>query len=76
LLNYTFDAALKRTKVENFYKFISNKAKGILPIKSVLQLSVFSLFKNFPEVYEIWLEVAFIYMQESAGNNPGRCFAV
>lgn len=29
-----------------------------------------------PEVYEIWSGVAIIYMQESAGDNPGRCFAV
>lgn len=29
-----------------------------------------------PEVYEIWSGEAIIYMQESAGDNPGRCFAV
>ncbi len=29
-----------------------------------------------PEVYEIWAGRAIIYMQESAGDNPGRCFAV
>ncbi len=29
-----------------------------------------------PEVYEIWSGRAIIYMQESAGDNPGRCFAV
>ncbi|WP_102401431.1 glucose-6-phosphate isomerase family protein [Haloimpatiens massiliensis] len=29
-----------------------------------------------PEVYEIWNGEAIIYMQESAKDNPGRCFAV
>lgn len=29
-----------------------------------------------PEVYEIWSGKAFIYMQETAEDNPGRCFAV
>lgn len=29
-----------------------------------------------PEVYEIWSGKAIIYMQESAKDNPGRCFAV
>lgn len=29
-----------------------------------------------PEVYEIWSGRAIIYMQETAENNPGRCFAV
>ena len=29
-----------------------------------------------PEVYEIWSGRAIIYMQESANDNPGRCFAV
>lgn len=29
-----------------------------------------------PEVYEIWKGSAVIYMQESAGEHPGRCFAV
>lgn len=29
-----------------------------------------------PEVYEIWQGKAIIYMQESAKDNPGRCFAV
>ena len=28
------------------------------------------------EVYEIWSGVAYIYMQESAKDDPGRCFAV
>lgn len=28
------------------------------------------------EVYEIWSGEAYIYMQESAKDNPGRCFAV
>lgn len=29
-----------------------------------------------PEVYEIWEGQAIIYMQETAKDNPGRCFAV
>lgn len=29
-----------------------------------------------PEVYEIWGGKAIIYMQETAEDNPGRCFAV
>lgn len=29
-----------------------------------------------PEVYEIWSGKAIIYMQESAKDDPGRCFAV
>ena len=29
-----------------------------------------------PEVYEIWSGKAIIYMQETAKDNPGRCFAV
>jgi glucose-6-phosphate isomerase len=29
-----------------------------------------------PEVYEIWSGKAIIYMQETANDNPGRCFAV
>ncbi|KMY49975.1 glucose-6-phosphate isomerase family protein [Peribacillus loiseleuriae] len=29
-----------------------------------------------PEVYEIWEGEAVIYMQETAEDNPGRCFAV
>lgn len=28
------------------------------------------------EVYEIWSGAAYIYMQETAGDDPGRCFAV
>jgi len=29
-----------------------------------------------PEIYEIWSGKAIVYMQESSGNFPGRCFAV
>jgi glucose-6-phosphate isomerase len=29
-----------------------------------------------PELYEIWSGTAYIYMQEKANDNPGRCFAV
>jgi glucose-6-phosphate isomerase len=29
-----------------------------------------------PEIYEIWSGKAYIYMQEKASDQPGRCFAV
>ena len=29
-----------------------------------------------PEVYEIWSGTAFVYMQECAADDPGRCFAI
>lgn len=29
-----------------------------------------------PEIYEIWSGKAIIYMQESADDNPGKCYAV
>lgn len=29
-----------------------------------------------PEIYEIWAGKAFIYMQEFAADDPGRCFAI
>ncbi len=29
-----------------------------------------------PEIYEIWSGKAIVYMQESADDDPGRCFAV
>ncbi len=29
-----------------------------------------------PELFEIWSGKAIIYMQESAGDDPGRCFAI
>ena len=29
-----------------------------------------------PEVYEIWSGKAIIYMQETAQDQPGRCFAI
>jgi glucose-6-phosphate isomerase len=32
--------------------------------------------RSTPEVYEIWLGKAIIYMQETDGDDPGRCFAV
>ena len=32
--------------------------------------------RSTPEVYEIWSGKAIIYMQESANDQPGRCFAV
>ena len=32
--------------------------------------------RSTPEVYEIWSGKAIIYMQETAKNQPGRCFAI
>jgi len=29
-----------------------------------------------PEVYEIWSGAAYVYMQEFAADDPGRCFAI
>ncbi len=29
-----------------------------------------------PEIYEIWAGEVFVYMQESSGDDPGRCFAI
>jgi glucose-6-phosphate isomerase len=29
-----------------------------------------------PEVYEIWTGAAYVYMQEFAADDPGRCFAI
>lgn len=29
-----------------------------------------------PEIYEIWEGTAYVYMQESAADNPGRCYAI
>jgi glucose-6-phosphate isomerase len=29
-----------------------------------------------PEIYEIWQGEAYIYMQETANDNPGKCYAI
>ena len=52
---------------------------GKEPVRSQGHIHVRSAFANgwsTPEVYEIWQGEAIIYMQESGGDNPGRCFAV
>jgi len=52
---------------------------GDEPVRSqghVHKKSAFAGGWSTPEVYEIWSGVAIIYMQESASDNPGRCFAV
>lgn len=56
-------------------------AKGRLgnePIRSQghIHAASKSVGMSTPEIYEIWDGEAFIYMQESAKDNPGRCFAV
>lgn len=38
--------------------------------------SVYANGWSTPEVYEIWAGEAIIYMQETANDHPGRCFAV
>jgi glucose-6-phosphate isomerase len=56
-------------------------AKGTLgnePVRSqghIHRVSVHSR-QSPPELYEIWQGRAVIYMQETARDNPGRCFAV
>ena len=51
---------------------------GTEPIRSQGHIHKVSPFSNWstPEVYEIWSGEAIIYMQEYAGDSPGRCFAV
>ncbi len=52
---------------------------GEEPVRSqghIHKQSAFAGGWSTPEVYEIWSGEAIIYMQESAGDNPGRCFAV
>jgi len=55
-------------------------AKGRLgnePIRSQGHIhNVSSCGWSTPEIYEIWSGKAVIYMQETAKDNPGRCFAV
>jgi glucose-6-phosphate isomerase, archaeal len=51
---------------------------GREPIRSQGHIHRVSSHSNWspPEVYEIWSGKAVIYMQETAKDNPGRCFAV
>lgn len=52
---------------------------GEEPVRSQGHIHKKSAYANnwsTPEVYEIWSGEAIIYMQETANNNPGRCFAV
>lgn len=52
---------------------------GKEPIRSQGHIHKRSAYANgwsTPEVYEIWSGEAIIYMQETAKDNPGRCFAV
>jgi len=57
-------------------------AKGRLgrePIRSqghVHKVSSYADGWSTPEVYQVWTGKAVIYMQESAQDDPGRCFAV
>ena len=52
---------------------------GNEPVRSQGHIHSKSVFANgwsTPEVYEIWQGTAIVYMQETATDNPGRCFAV
>jgi glucose-6-phosphate isomerase, archaeal len=52
---------------------------GMEPVRSQGHIHKASKYANgwsTPELYEIWQGEAIIYMQESADDNPGRCFAV
>jgi glucose-6-phosphate isomerase len=51
---------------------------GDEPIRSQGHIHKVSPFSDWstPEVYEIWSGKAIIYMQETAKDQPGRCFAV
>jgi len=51
---------------------------GDEPVRSQGHIHKVSPFSGWstPEVYEIWSGRAIIYMQETAEDNPGRCFAV
>ena len=52
---------------------------GFEPVRSQGHIHKKSAYANgwsTPEVYEIWSGKAIIYMQESANDIPGRCFAV
>lgn len=51
---------------------------GNEPVRSQGHIHKVSPFSGWstPEVYEIWSGEAIIYMQETAKDQPGRCFAV
>jgi len=51
---------------------------GKEPVRSQGHIHKISEFSGWstPEVYEIWSGEAIIYMQETADDNPGRCYAV
>lgn len=52
---------------------------GKEPVRSQGHIHKKSAYANnwsTPEVYEIWSGKAIIYMQESASDNPGRCYAI
>ncbi|HEY3388965.1 MAG TPA: glucose-6-phosphate isomerase family protein [Prolixibacteraceae bacterium] len=48
------------------------------PVRSQGHIHKISLFSGWstPEIYEIWSGKAIIYMQETAEDQPGRCFAI
>lgn len=56
----------------------ANGSIGTEPIKSQGHIHAISKAcqMSTPEVYEIWSGEAIIYMQETATDDPGRCFAV
>ena len=72
---------LERLRELNLLFGVVTYAAGKLgdePVRSQGHIHKVSPTSNWstPEVYEIWSGRAIIYMQESAKDNPGRCFAV
>ncbi|SFL63043.1 glucose-6-phosphate isomerase family protein [Halanaerobium salsuginis] len=72
---------LKDLKKRNLLFGIVRFAAGRLgdePVRSQGHIHALSASCNMstPEVYEIWSGEAIIYMQETALDDPGRCFAV
>jgi len=51
---------------------------GDEPVRSQGHVHRVSLHSGWspPEVYEIWDGAAFVYMQEHAADDPGRCYAI
>ena len=51
---------------------------GEEPVRSQGHVHRISLHSGWrpPEVYEIWDGAAYVYMQEHAADDPGRCFAI
>lgn len=68
---------IKRNLLYGAMIFCKGKV-GNEPVRSQGHIHAISASCNAstPEVYEIWKGEAYIYMQETAKDTPGRCFAV